>query len=222
MKPLVVSLAATVLAFCAVSSQAIPLAVDEVTYPGANGDYNNLLNPPLPQAVIFNLGAGTNTFAGTFGTPGDAGDTFVVELGAGDTLTAIRVTFATNAGDFNPVGINQGSQLVFDSASSNSPTPLVGLNLTGKPSAPVTFSSGVLDVGPGLYTTTLLTGVLALLNNGKVGYQVAFDVITATPPVPEPAVWALMFAGVTAMAAAVRRLRAYRRDEGSKSAPLVL
>jgi hypothetical protein len=162
------------------------------------------LNPPLPQAVVFQLDAGTNTFAGTFGTPGDGGDTFLVQLDAFETLNAIRVTFATNAGPFNPVAINQGSTLVFDLASSNEPTPLLSMNLTGRPDAPVVFDSGPLSFGAQLYNVTLLTGVLALNNNnGKVGYQVAFDVT----PVPEPSTLVLTFAGVAALGVGSRRLR---------------
>ena len=202
MKTQFVVLAGTFLLLGSVAANAAPLAIDEATYQGAGGDYNNLLSPPLPTAVVFNLGGGTNTFAGTFGTPGDAGDTFLVQLSAGQTLTGVHVTFATNAGAFNPVAINQGSQLVFDSASSSSPTPLLALDLTGRPSGPVTFSSGALSIGAGLYTSTMLTGVLALNNNGKVGYQVAFDV---TPAVPEPGEWAMLLGGLLVLGLGARR-----------------
>ena len=192
-----------VLLLSSMSTQAAPLAIDEATYPGAGGDYNNLLNPPQPVAVVFNLNGGTNTFAGTFGTPGDGGDTFLVQLDPLETLTAIRVTFATNAGPSNPVAINQGSKLVFDLASSNEPTPLLSMNLTGRPDGPVVFGSAPLSFGAQLYNVTLLTEVLALNDNSKVGYQVAFDVTA----VPEPSTWALMLAGVAGLGVASRRLR---------------
>lgn len=202
----------TFLMLGATAPQAAPLAIDEATYPGAGGDYNNLLSPPLATAVVFDLGGGTNTFAGTFGTPGDAGDTFLVQLGTGMTLTGVHVTFATNASSFNPVAINQGSQLVFDSASSNSPTPLLSLDLTGRPSGPVTFSSGALNIGAGIYNSTILTGVLALNNNGKVGYQVAFDV--TAPAVPEPSEWAMLLCGLFVLVAgSVRRERRRVSDQ---------
>lgn len=181
---------------CGAAAYAAPLAVDEASYPGADGDYNNLLNPPLPQAVVFNLAAGTNTFAGTFGTPGDGGDTLLVQLDPLETLTAIRVTFATNAGPFNPVAINQASKLVFDLTSSSEPNPLLTLNLTGRPDGPVQFNSPVLSFGAQLYNVTLLTEVLALNSNAKVGYQLEFDVTA----VPEPATWALMLAGIAGLA----------------------
>ena len=179
------------------------LAIDEATYPGAGGDYNNLLHPPLPAAVVFALESGTNTFAGTFGTPGDAGDTFLVQLDPSETLNRIVVTFATNAGPFNPVAINQDSQLVFDLTSSNQPTPLVLLDLTGRPDGPVVFSSGPLSFGAQIYSLTMLTGVLALHDNSKVGYQVAFDVSA----VPEPTTGLSLLVGLGALGAYWRRRR---------------
>ena len=199
-----VILVGVLLAFGGAAAHA-GLAIDEATYPGAGGDYNNLLSPPLPVAVVFGLEAGTNTFAGTFGTPGDAGDTFVVQLDPSETLTRIDVTFATNAGPFDPVAINQGSQLVFDLTSSNQPTPLVLLNLTGRPDGPVTFSSGPLSFGAQLYSLTMLTGVLALNDSSKVGYQVAFDVSAA--PVPEPATSLSLLLGLGTLAAYLRLRR---------------
>jgi hypothetical protein len=177
--------------------------VDEATFAGAGGDYNNLLSPPLPTAVVLGLDAGTNTFAGTFGTPGDQGDTFLLNIGPLQTLTGIRVTFATNAGDLNPVAINQNSRLVFDLTSSNQPVPLVDLALTGRPSGPVVFASGPLSIGAGQYNTTILSEVLALNNAGMVGYQVAFDVSA----VPEPTGVAMMLAGTATIGLWVRRRR---------------
>ena len=185
------------------SAYAAPLAVDEGSYPGAGGDYNNLLNPPQPEAVVFNLAGGTNTFAGTFGTPGDAGDTFIVQLGPLETLTAIRVIFATNADPFNPVAINQASKLVFDLTSSSEPIPLLSLNLTGRPDGPVQFNSSALSFGEQTYGVTLLTEVLALNSNARVGYRVEFDVTA----VPEPATWALLLAGIAGVGALARSRR---------------
>lgn len=180
---------------------ATPLNIDEASYPGAGGDYNNLLNPPTP--VVFTLPGGVNLFAGTFGTPGDGGDTLAIQLDAGYTLNSISISFATNAGMFNPVAINQGSHLVFDLASSNQPTPLVDLAITGRPDHAVSFASGPLALGAGIYNLTLLTEVLALNDNGKVGYQIALDV--TAPPVPEPASWTLMLAGAAGLLAWRRR-----------------
>jgi len=195
-------LAGALLALAATPSAGLGLAVDEATYPGANGDYNNLLSPPLPQAVVFDLQGGTNTFAGTFGTPGDGGDTILIALGPLATLTAVRVTFATNAGPLNPVAINQVSELVLDSASSSNPTPLLDLALTGKPDGPVVFSSAPLALGADLYNVTLRTQVLALNDNAHVGYQVAFDVTA----IPEPSGYALLLVG-GAVLVLVRRRR---------------
>ncbi|MCP5281158.1 MAG: PEP-CTERM sorting domain-containing protein [Rhodoferax sp.] len=185
------------------AGSASAVNVDEATFAGAGGDYNNLLSPPLPTAVVFGLDAGTNTFAGTFGTPGDQGDTFLLNIGPLQTLTGIRVTFATNAGDFNPVAINQNSRLVFDLTSSNQPVPLVDLALTGRPSGPVVFASGPLSIGAGQYNTTILSEVLALNSAGMVGYQVAFDVSA----VPEPTGVAMMLAGTATIGLWVRRRR---------------
>ncbi len=176
------------------------LVVDEGSYPGAAGDYNNLLNPPQPVATVFALVAGTNTFAGTFGTPGDAGDTFLVQLSPSQTLTGISVSFATNAGPFNPVAINQDSQLVFDLTSSSQATPLLLLNLTGRPDGPVVFSSGPLSFGAQIYNVTMLTGVLALNDSARVGYQVAFDVSA----VPEPATALSLLLGLGTLGAVAR------------------
>jgi PEP-CTERM motif len=191
------------------AGSACALVVNEATYAGAGGDYNNLLNPPLAAAVIFSLDDGTNTFAGTFGTPGDHGDTVLISLGATQTLRSISISFATNADDFNPVAINQNSKLVFDSTSSSSATPLVELNLTGRPDGPITFASGLLAIGQGLYNTTLLTEVLALNNNAKVGYVMSFDVTA----VPEPASVALMVAGLGVLGLCVRRRSTQTRPE---------
>ena len=98
---------AAVLTIGLAGSANAAIQVDEATYPGASGDYNNLLL--LIPPVTFALEGGTNLFRGTFGTPGDGGDTVVLDVGPLQTITAIRITFATNADPFNPVAINQGS-----------------------------------------------------------------------------------------------------------------
>jgi len=207
MDKVVAVLAGAVLALAAAPSAGLGLAVDEATYPGANGDYNNLLSPPLPQAVVFDLQGGTNTFAGTFGTPGDAGDTILIALGPLQTLTAVRVTFATNATPSNPVAINIGvlpgqpSDFSLDSASSSSPTPLLALSLPGKPDGPIVFSSAPIALGADLYNMTIRTGTLALHDNGRVGYQIALDVTA----IPEPSSYALLLAGGAVVVLARRR-----------------
>jgi hypothetical protein len=180
------------------------ISVDEATYPGAAGDYNNLLLVAVP--VPFDLAGGTNVFRGTFGTPGDGGDTLLLGVGVDETITALRITFATNAGPFNPVAINQGSHLVLDTSSSSSATPLLDLAVTGRPDGPVVFSSAPLTLGPELYNLTLLTQVLALSNNGKVGYEIAIDVLA----VPEPRTAGLLALGLALLAFAARRMPARR------------
>jgi hypothetical protein len=195
-------LAGALLALLTAPAAGLGLVIDEATYPGANGDYNNLLDPP--PAVVFDLEAGTNTFAGQFGTPGDAGDTIAILLDPLETLTAVRVAFATNANATNYVWVNQGTKLVLDSASSSNPTPILSLLLTGNPAGPVTFSSSPLALGADLYNVTLLTNLLSLSpNNARVGYEIAFDVTA----IPEPTAYALLLAGL-AVLALVRRRRA--------------
>lgn len=172
--------------------------VDEATYPGADGDYNNLLL--LIPPVTFALEGGTNLFRGTFGTPGDGGDTVVLDVGPLETITAIRITFATNADPFNPVAINQGSRLVFDTTSSSNPTPILDLSITGRPDGPVVFSSDPLLLGTESYNLTLLTEVLALNSAGKVGYEIAIDLLA----VPEPSSWLLLALGLGVIAFSAR------------------
>lgn len=179
------------------------LDIDEATYPGAAGDFNNLLllDPP----VTFALESGTNLFRGTFGTggsfPNDGGDTVVLEIGALETITAVRITFATNAIDLNPVAINQGTKLVLDITSSSSATPLLELAIAGRPDGPVVFSSAPLTLGPDLYNLTLLTEVLALNDSARVGYTIAIDVLA----VPEPASGAMLLLGLGLLAYGMRR-----------------
>lgn len=191
---------AAVLTIVLAGSANAAIQVDEATYPGASGDYNNLLL--LIPPVTFALEGGTNLFRGTFGTPGDGGDTVVLDVGPLQTITQIRITFATNADPFNPVAINQGSHLVLDTTSSSNPTPILDLAITGRPDGPVVFSSSPLGLGLESYNLTLLTEVLALNNNnGKVGYEIAIDVLA----VPEPSTWLLLALGFSVIAFSARR-----------------
>ena len=189
---------AAVLTIVLAGSANAAIQVDEATYPGASGDYNTLLL--LIPPVTFALEGGTNLFRGTFGTPGDGGDTVVLDVGPLQTITQIRITFATNADPFNPVAINQGSRLVFDTTSSSNPTPILDLSITGRPDGPVVFSSAPLLLGAESYNLTLLTEDLALNSAGKVGYEIAIDVLA----VPEPSTWLLLALGLGVIAFSAR------------------
>ena len=134
-----------------------------------------------------------------------------MKLDAFEILTRIRLVFFTNANDFYPLGISQGTDLTFDRADSNTPQPLVTIVVpdffANRVFEPRTYESGVLALGEALYNTTVRSGVLAMSDNGPVGYRVEFDV-TSTAPVPEPSTVAMLLAGLGLLGWAARRRRA--------------
>ena len=62
------------------------------------------------------------------------------------------------------------------------------------------FSSDPLGLGAESYNLTLLTEVLALNSAGKVGYEIAIDVLA----VPEPSTWLLLALGLGVIAFSAR------------------
>lgn len=188
---------------------AATLSVDEATFPGAGGDYNNLLSPPRRpgSAEIFRPGGGTNTFTGSIGTPGDQGDTWALLLEPGQTLVRTRISFGTN----QDIAINQGSLFAFEQSTSN---PLLfQIDLPGgiRGVLPLEFDSGVLSIGPGFYTATILSGVLASRSNGPVSYIVSFDLTQEVRAVPVPASAGLLAGGALLLAGFARRSVRSRR-----------
>jgi len=185
-------------------SQAAPLAINEATFPGAGGDYNNLLSPPRAPglAEIFRPGAGINTFAGSIrtGTVNDQGDTWAMLLDPGQFITRIRVSFGTN----QDIAINQGSVFTLETSGPTPTAYTVNLPGTNSNMLPTLTDSGVLSIGTGFYTATILTGVLASSTNGAVGYVVSFDVID-TRAIPTPASLGMMLVGLIGLGAAARR-----------------
>ena len=191
------------------AAQAAPILVDEATIPGAGGDYNNLLSPIAPSTHIFDLGAGTNVFSGSIVTPGDQGDTMAIELGAGETLTGISVTFYSNANasDFSEyLAISQGTRFLLEESST---TPLL-VELTF---ADTFFSlnsmvrTAATNIGTGIYTMTMLTGVLGLSTGNPVDYEITLTV-DGPPPVsnvPAPAALGLMLIGLAGLRMARRK-----------------
>lgn len=188
---------------------AATLSVNEATFPGAGGDYNNLLSPPRGPGLeeIFRPGAGTNTFVGSISSLGDQGDTWLLRLDPGQTLVRTRISFGTN----QDIAINQGSLFAFEQSTAN---PLLfQIDLPGgtRGVLPLEFDSGVLSIGPGLYTATILTGVLASSSNGPVGYRVAFDVAEQVRAIPVPASAGLLAGGALLLAGVARRSVRSRR-----------
>ena len=150
---------------------------------------------------------GRNSFKGTFGTPGDGGDTLLLLIPLGER------SMPWSAPSPPTPAISIRSRSIRDRIScSTCPVPPTRRRCwisplpEGRP-GPVVFSSGPLSIGPELYNLTLLTQVLALNNNAKVGYQIDLDV-TVTP-VPEPASWAIMAAGLGVLVGSPTRAQRY-------------
>jgi hypothetical protein len=96
-------------------------ATDTIT-----GDYRELGG--TDDVGDFELLDGLNLFLGSIVTPGDNSDTFNIILGTGETLNAVSIDFDTGADPFNPIAINQNTNLGLYQFGP----PLVLINIPGR------------------------------------------------------------------------------------------
>ncbi len=212
MKSIFYVLASSVLV-AGVASQAGAITVpsfsgtyDEATGVEAAGDYDNIgPNLGAPSDIgDFNLLAGTNTFMGSIGSPSDTSDAFNIVIGTNQTLVGATLSFGDNVNGFNPYfGFPSPSWVLTESST----TPLIfQYDVPDSNGAFSAFTSTqVINQGPGIYNMVFGNGVFGT-NNGPVDYTMTFSVEENTPPpIPLPAGFPLLIAGLGTFAVVKRR-----------------
>jgi hypothetical protein len=173
------------------------------------GDYDTIGG--APDVGQFNLVGGNNTFTGTAktGNPGgDSSDSFIISVGANQTLTGASIQFGTNLDDFHPAFASPAPHFVLSELSGvNPPVFDIPVGFTGLDHLQ-TFSAPAFTLGPGLYSVLFGNGTFARLDNAAIGYVMSFTVAQQVAQTPIPAALPLFTSGLGVMGfAAWRRAR---------------
>ena len=179
---------------------------DEATGPEANGDYDNIGG--LNDVGDFNLFAGTNTFLGSIGTPGDPADVFNIVIGANQTLVGATLVFAENVTAFNPYfGFPSPTWGLYESSITSTIFEYKVPDSNGAFSA--FTSTQTFTRGPGIYNMLFGNGTFGMNDGSPVDYTMTFTVEEVVPPppapVPLPGSLPLLLAGAAAMFGLARR-----------------
>jgi hypothetical protein len=196
---------AVAMAFSASPAAAV-IAYDE----GVSGDLSN--SGTAPTSVSFALG--DNIVSGTSGrNPAGAidRDYFTFTIGPNQYLTNIFVQPGTTPIGLSFIGIESGSQVTLDPATTSAAGLLgwahysladVGTDILDNMSVAANGSSGfTAPLGPGTYAVWLQEA-----SPGTETYSFDFRI-----ELPEPATWATMLLGFGLMGFALRRTRAVLR-----------
>ncbi|WP_120500548.1 VPLPA-CTERM sorting domain-containing protein [Roseovarius sp. EL26] len=193
------------------------------------GDYDTIGG--LEDVALFQLIEGTNLFHGSIEAPHDTADVFNIEIADGFRLIGASILWGINLSPIdNPYQSTRlqgadGAPSWHVEESSVTPEIFTIDSLLNGPwgDEVATFNAPTLDVGPGIYLSTLRDngGTCAIKNlPGSDGflhptcvdgidYTMSFMVerVSTTAPVPVPASLPLLLAGVGGIAAISRRRR---------------
>lgn len=166
---------------------------DEASVPAEGGlpagDYDTIGG--LPDVALFNLVAGSNTFAGSVWTPGDSSDAFLIGIGPSQTLTGAHIAFGTNLTPFAPMFAFPPPQWTLEE-SDTTPTIFnlsVGANYLG---APQMLDAPAFSRGAGIYNVLIGNGTFGCCYDGgnydtPVDYTMTFETTVEPAVTPLPA-----------------------------------
>lgn len=193
------------------------------------GDYDTIGG--LEDVALFELVEGTNLFHGSIEAPNDTADVFNIEIADGFRLIGASILWGINLSPIdNPYqstrlqGASGAPSWHFEESSENPEIFTIDSLLNGPWGDSVaTFNAPTLDVGPGIYLSTLRDngGTCAMKNLPGSGgflyptcvdgidYTMSFEVerVDITAPIPIPASLPLLLATIGGLGLFSRRTR---------------
>jgi hypothetical protein len=200
---------------------------DEADVPGPQdglpaGDYDTIGG--LLDVGLFNLVAGSNTFAGSVWTPGDSSDSFLIGIGPHQTLTGASIVFGTNLDPFAPMFAFPAPHWTLEESD---PTPTIFDLTVGSNglSAPQISFAPAFERGEGIYSVLIGNGTFGI-NTGNYDTPIDYTMTYETTVIPEPSsaylVGSLVFAGLLVDIVCRRRGRHLASQSQKAAAPRLI